>query len=149
MKNKINLFLVIGIMLLAALGCSVQSDGDKFVMTSANLSDLKFGTDKEASQPTETFSPTDKIYIVSKINNTMGGHKVRVRLLFDGVKGRESGSPVTDWNFEVPDEGTFNCSVSPKTGKFPVGRYKAEAVLFDKEGEIELDRKVGTFNVGS
>jgi hypothetical protein len=148
MKTKINLVLAIGMLLLASLGCSFQSSENRFSFTSANISDLKFGTNKDARPAGETFSPRDKIYIVSEINNTASKHKVRVVLFYENVKGENPDSIAVDYGeLDVPGEYSFYVWVFPKRGNLPIGRYRAEAVLLDEDGSQEIQRKEATFDV--
>lgn len=147
MKTKFNLILALGLLMFASLGCG-ESDGNSFYFTTANLSELKFGKNKDASPSSETFSPRDKIYIVSEINNTPSKHKVKAVLYYEDVEGAEPGSVVKDFGeLNVPGEYSFNFSVYPRRGEFPTGRYRAEIVLLDEDGEREIDRKEATFDI--
>ena len=147
MKTKINLVLALGLLMLASLGCG-RSDENGFYFTTANISDLKFGTNKDAKPSSEIFSPKDKIYIVSSVNNTGSKHKVRVVLFYEDVNGEEPGSIVKDFGeLDLPGEYSFNCWIYPKRGVLQSGRYRAEAVLLDEDGIREIDRKEGTFDI--
>ena len=149
MKNKINLLLGLALLVLIALACNVQGDGDSLTLTSARISDLKFGRNREANPPSDTFNSKDQIFIRATIANTSGKHKVKFRLWYDDVKGKKSGELLEDigeTDFDLSGDGSPFIEVSRKSG-IDVGRYKAEAILLDEEGKKEIDRKVGTFNV--
>lgn len=138
MTNKINAAIALGILILVSIACSFST---------ANLSELKFGKDKDASSPTTTFKPADEIFVVTAVNNASGKNKAKFRVLFDKVEGGESGAVAYKLEKELEVEGSrpiwLNFSVP--TGIVP-GTYKAEVVLTGEDGK-ELDRKTGTFTV--
>lgn len=139
MKTKLDLFIGIGLLLLASLACNAS-------FTTANLSEVKFGKNEKANPATDSFKPEDKIYIVSAVNNTSDKHKVRFRMMFDDVKGQKSGTVIPGSDKEMEIEGSSSVFFTASIPKFPAGRYKAEIVLLDADGKKEIDRKEGTFN---
>lgn len=140
MTNKLNSIVVLAALVLVSMACN-------FSVSTANLSDLKFGKDKDASSPSTTFKPEDEIYAVTSINNAGGKNKIKFRLLFDDVEDREAGALAHKLEREMEVEGSrdvwFAFSVP---GGFSPGRYKTEAVLSGEDGK-ELDRKTATFTV--
>ena len=54
MKNKINAIFALGILIIASMACN-------FSVSTANLSDLKFGKDKDANGAGTAFKPEDEI----------------------------------------------------------------------------------------
>ena len=138
MTNKINFTAVFGILMLISLACSFST---------ANLSEIKFGKDKSASNPSTTFKPEDEIFAVTSINNAGGKNKVHFRLLFDDVEGAKSGTVAYKLDKELEVEGSrdiwFNFTVP---GGIVPGSYKTEAVLTGEDGK-ELDRKTAAFTV--
>jgi hypothetical protein len=138
MKNKINASIALGILILASIACSFST---------ANLSELKFGKDKDASGAGTTFKPEDEIFAVTAVNNASGKNKAKFRVLFDKVEGAETGAVAYKLEKELEVEGSrpiwLNFSVP--TGIVP-GTYKTEVVLNGEDGK-ELDRKTGTFTV--
>ena len=140
MTKKINSIIALGVLILVSIACN-------FSVSTANLSDLKFGRDKEASNPTTTFDPEDEIFAVTSINNASGTNKVKFRLLFDDVEDRESGTLAHKLEREMEVEGSRDIwfTFSVPGGFFP-GRYKTEAVLTGEDGK-ELDRKTSTFTI--
>ena len=140
MKNKINAIFALGILIIASMACN-------FSVSTANLSDLKFGKDKNANGAGTTFKPEDEIFAVTAVNNANGTNKVRFRLLFDKVEGGQSGAVAYKLDKELPVEDSrpiwFNFSLP---GGFIPGSYKAETVLTNEDGK-ELDRKTGSFTI--
>ncbi len=141
MKNNINLLIAISLLTLVSLACSAS-------FTTANLSDLKFGKNEKADPASTTFKPADKIFVVTEVNNTSDKHKVRLRLLFDDVKGQKAGTlvPGTEGTLEAPGSSDVHFAAT-MPGGFKPGIYRAEMVLLDEKGEKEIDRKEGTFTV--
>lgn len=140
MTNKINSIIALGVLILVSMACN-------FSVSTANLSDLKFGKDKDASSPTTTFKPEDEIFAVTAVNNAGGKNKVKFRLLFDDVEGAKSGAVAYKLEKELEVDGSraiwFNFSVP--SGIVP-GTYKVETVLSGEDGK-EHDRKIATFTV--
>lgn len=140
MTNKKNSIFALGFIILVSLACN-------FSYSTANLSELKFGKDKDAGSPSTNFKSEDEIFAVTAVNNTSGKNKVKFRLLFDDVEGAKSGSIAYKLDKELEVEGSraiwFNFSVP---GGIVPGSYKVEAVLMGEDGK-ELDRKTESFTV--
>jgi hypothetical protein len=140
MTNKINSIIALGTLIVVSMACN-------FSLSTANLSDLKFGKDKDASSPGTTFKPEDEIFAVSAVNNAGGKNKVKFRLLFDEVEGAKSGTVAYKLEKELEVDGSravwLNFSVP---GGIAAGTYKVEAVLSGEDGK-EHDRKTATFTV--
>lgn len=140
MTNKINSIFALGILILALMACN-------FNFTTANLSELKFSKDKDASSPSTNFKPEDEIFAVTAVNNTSSKNKVKFRLLFDKVEGAQTGAVAykLEKELEVEDSRQVWFTFSVPTGFVP-GTYKVEAVLTGEDGK-EIDRKTGSFTV--
>lgn len=140
MKHKLNGLLVLGILFVFSTACN-------FSFSTANLGDLKFGKDKDATGAGTTFNPNDEIFAVTAVNNASGTNKVKFRLLFDKVEGGQSGAVAYKVEKEMPVEGSravwLNFSVP---SGFVPGSYKFETVLIDESGK-EIDRKTGNFTI--
>ncbi len=140
MRNKLDPILALGLLILVSTACN-------FSFSTASLSDLKFGKDKNASGAETTFKPEDEIFAVTAVNNSMGKTKVKFRLLFDKVEGAPTGAVAHKIEKELPVEGngavSFNFSLP---GGFTSGSYQAEFVMIDENGK-ELDRKTGNFTI--
>jgi hypothetical protein len=140
MTNKISSILVLGFLMMALTACS-------FSFSTANLSDLKFGKDKNASSASTSFKPEDEIFAVTAVNNTSGKNKVKFRVLFDKVDGAQTGTVAykLDKDLEVEESRPVWFNFSLPSG-FASGSYKVETVLTNEDGK-ELDRKAGNFTV--
>jgi hypothetical protein len=127
--------------MLIALACN-------FSYSTANLSDITFGKNKDAEPASKTFAPEDEIFAVSSVNNAGSKNKVKFRLLFVDVDGAESGEVAYKLEKEFEIEGSrkfwFNFSVP---GGFAPGKYKAEYVLQNEDGEKDFDKKTATFTI--
>jgi len=138
MTNKINSVFALVVLILVSMACSFST---------ANLSDLKFGKDKDASGAGTSFKPTDEIFAVTGVNNSSGKTKAKFRLLYDNVAGAQSGTVAYKVEKELPVEDSraiwLNFSVP---GGFDSGSYKVEVVLTGEDGK-ELDRKTGSFTI--
>ena len=138
MTNRINFWVAFGVLMLILLGCSFST---------ANLSEIKLGTDKAATSPSTKFKPDDEIFAVTSVNNAGGKNKVKFRLLFDDVDGATSGAVAYKVEKELEVEGSREVyfSFSVPTGIVP-GSYQTEVVLLGEDGK-ELDRKTAAFTV--
>lgn len=140
MTNKINSVFALAILIVVSMACN-------FSFSTANLGELKFGKDKDASGAGTKFKPEDEIFAVTAVNNASGKNKVKFRLLFDKVEGAQSGTVAYKLDKDLDVEGSralwFNFSVP---GGIAPGSYKVEAALTGEDGK-ELDRKTGTFTV--
>lgn len=140
MTNKISSIFALGVLILASMACN-------FSVSTASLSDVKFGKDKTASGGSTSFKPEDEIFAVTAVNNSIGKTKVKFRVLFDKVEGASTGAVAYKIERELPVEGngavSFNFSLP---GGFVPGAYHAEFVLVDEDGK-ELDRKTGNFTI--
>ncbi len=130
--------LVLVIALVISLACSFST---------AKLSDLKIGKDKDATSTTGTFNPDDTIFAVSGVDYGVGKTTVKFRLLIDKVEGGQPGNVAYQIENSLAVDGSrpvwFTMSVP---GGFAPGTYKAEVVLNSEDGK-ELDRKSGTFTI--
>ena len=129
--------LVVSLGLLVVLGLSC-----KFSASTANISGLKIGKDKNATTETSTFAPNDTVYAVATISNSPGKVKVKGRLVPEDAPG-EKGPEDT---VELPSSGTATFTFTPPASGFPPGKYKIEVIMMNEEGE-QKDTKSGTFTV--
>jgi hypothetical protein len=140
--NRWNLALALGAILAAALACN-------YSFTTANISKLRVGKDKEAKTETSSFGPKDTVYAVATISNTSDKHKVKLRLLYDDVKGQDSGKlfPGTEATSVFDGAGDVPLNFTPPPGGWANGRYKVEFTMFDEAGDKQVDQKTATFTV--
>jgi hypothetical protein len=129
--------LVISLGLLVVLGLSC-----KFSASTANISGLKIGKDKNAATETSTFAPNDTVYAVATISNSPGKVKVKGRLVPEDAPGEKGPEDTVD----LPSSGTATFTFTPPASGFPLGKYKIEVIMMNEEGE-QKDTKSGTFTV--
>jgi hypothetical protein len=128
------------ILILFALACN-------FSASTANISELKLGKDKAATQQTNTFEPTDTIYSVATISNNPGAVKVTGRLIIEDVEGETPGPiPGLETTIDLPSSGTATFTFTPPPTGFPEGKYKIEVIMLNESGE-QKDQKTASFTV--
>lgn len=139
LTRKFSAIALLGLITLAA-ACS-------FNVSTANISGLKIGKDKEMQQETKTFEAGDTIHSAVVISNNLGTVKVKVILHIVDVEGLKLG-PVPELETTATVEGgvTANFSASPPTNGWPKGKYKVEALMLNEEGE-QKDSKSQEFTV--
>jgi hypothetical protein len=140
--SRWNLALALGVVLAAALACN-------YSFTTANVSQLKLGKDKDVKTGTSSFGPRDTIYGVASISNTSDKHKVKIRLLYDDVKGQDSGKAVPGAEASNTVEGARDVPLNftPPEAGWSSGRYKVEFTMYDEDGNKQIDQKTATFDV--
>jgi hypothetical protein len=134
--------LILGLGLLVAVGLACN-----FSASTANISSLKLGKDKSASQEVSSFSANDTIYAVAVISNAPGALKVKGRLVVDDVEGQKSGPvPGLESTLDLPGSGTATFNFSPPPEGWPKGKYKIEVLMLNEEGQ-QKDQKTADFSV--
>ncbi|HEX3560760.1 MAG TPA: hypothetical protein VHU19_16270 [Pyrinomonadaceae bacterium] len=135
-----NLALGLGLVLVAALAC-------KFGASTANISSLKLGKDKAATQEASSFSPADTVYAVAEVSNVPDKVKVKGRLAFEDVEGQTSGPiPGLEQTLDLPGSGTATYTFTPPAAGWPKGKYKVEVMMMNEDGE-QKDQKSASFTV--
>jgi len=139
--NRWSLALAFGLMLAAVLACN-------FSATTANISSLKIGKDQDVKTETSDFKASDVVYAVAQVSNTSDTHKVTARVLFDDVKGQDSGKvvPGLETTLDVPGARPVMLNFTGPGKNWMNGRYKIEVTMKDKDGK-QIDQKTGTFNI--
>ena len=130
-KSRSNLALGLGFILVTVLACN-------YSFTTANISSLKVSKDASSSTEASSFGPHDSIYAVAQISNTSDKHKVTGRILFDDVKGQESGKtvPGAETTLDVPGAASATFTLAPSSSGWPDGKYKVEVTLKDESGNF-------------
>ena len=138
-KRKICLTFGAALALAFASACSV---------TTAHISSLKLGKDKEVTNETTGFGPNDTVYAVAQISNVPSKVTVKVRLILEKVEGQPENfpNPGTDKSYDVPSDATVKYWLSPPPGGWPAGKYRIEASMLNDNGE-QKDQKTATFTV--
>lgn len=141
-RNRWNLTLALSVILAAALACN-------YSFTTANISKLKLGKDKDVKTETDKFGPKDTVYGVATISNTSSKQKVKIRLLYDDVKGQDSGKlfPGTEASSVINGASDVPLNFTPPAGGWSNGRYKVEFTMYDEEGNKQVDQETATFTV--
>ncbi|MBC7930665.1 MAG: hypothetical protein H7Z38_08860 [Rubrivivax sp.] len=135
-----NLTFSLGFLLVVALACNYSA-------STANISDLKLGKDKDISQETSSFSAKDTVYALATISNAPGAVKVTGRLVIEEVAGQQSGPiPGLEKTLELPGSTTATFNFSPPTAGWPAGKYKMEVLMLNEAGE-QKDQKAVSFTV--
>ncbi len=139
-ESKSSLVFPLGLLLFVVLACN-------FSASTANISSLKLGKDRDISQETSSFSPNDTIYVLATISNAPGAVKVTGRLVIESVEGEESGPiPGLEKTLELPGSSTATYSFSPPPNGFPKGKYKVEVLMLNEAGE-QKDQKSASFTI--
>ena len=135
-----NLVLGLGLLLAVALAC-------KFSASTANISSLKVGKDREIKQESNSFAPGDTVYAVAEISNAPDKVKVTAQLVADDVEGISNGPiPNSDVSVDLPGSGTATFNFKWPGGAWPKGKYKLEVKMLNENGE-QKDQKSANFTV--
>ena len=135
--NRITLVIV----LAASVGVFACS------FSTAHLSSLKIGKDKEASHETNSFSAHDTVYGVATVSNAPGKIKVKGRLAIEDVAGQQPGPiPGLEKTLDLDGSGTATFTFTPPSDGWPKGKYKLETIMMNEQGE-EKDQKSARFSV--
>ncbi len=139
-RSRSMLVISLGLLLALALAC-------KFSASTANISGLKIGKEKNASSETSTFAPNDTVYGVATIGNAMSKVKVKGRLVVEDVSGLKTGPmPGVEDTVELPGSGTATFTFTPPASGWPAGKYKVEVLMMDENGD-QKDQKSASFSV--
>ena len=138
--KRLDLALGLGLLLIAGLACN-------FSASTANISGLKLGKDKDVSAETSSFAPSDTVYALATVSNAPGAVKVKGRLVIDSVEGEESGPiPGLEKTLDLPGSTTATYTFSPPPTGWPKGKYKVEVIMLNEGGE-QKDQKSANFSV--
>lgn len=135
-----NAAFALGLLLAVGLACN-------FSASTANISGLKMGKDKQVATETSSFGATDTVYAVATISNVPDKVKVKGRLVIEDVAGEEKG-PVQglENTVELPSDGTATFNFTPPAAGWPKGKYKVEVIMTNEAGE-QKDQKSADFTV--
>ncbi|HEX8557411.1 MAG TPA: hypothetical protein VF668_04890 [Pyrinomonadaceae bacterium] len=139
-RKRIDLVLALCLFVFVGLACN-------FSASTANISALKLGKDKDVSAATSNFAGADTVYAVAAVSNSPGAVKVRGRLVIDQVEGEQSGPiPGLEKTLDLPGDGTATFTFSPPADGWPKGKYKFEVFMLNDAGE-QKDQKSADFTV--
>ena len=138
--HRRNAALALGLLIAFGLACN-------FSASTANISGLKLGKDKEATTEASSFAPTDTVYAVATISNVPDKVKVKGRLVVEDVEGQQAGPvPGLENTLELAGDGTATFTFSPPASGWPKGKYKVEVLMMNEAGE-QKDQKSANFSV--
>lgn len=138
---KWGLALTIGLVLVAFTACS-------FNFTTARIRGVKVSKDEDGKQEATTFGPGEKVYVIADIGNNVGKMKVKFRVLYDNVTGKDAGATLSGAEKVLDVEGSRPAIfwISLPKENFANGSYKAEVTLLTEDGE-EKGKTSATFKV--
>src|ERR1043166_7835121 len=124
---------------LAALAAIVMACN--FSATTANISNVKIGKDRNVNQETTTFADSDPIYVVATISNAPGKVKVKGQMIVDSAEGLTAGPfPGLEKTLDLEGSGTATYSFTPPPSGWPKGKYKVDVAMMDDSG-AQKDKK--------
>jgi len=137
---KTGLLLPLGLLLFAAVACNYSA-------TTANISSLKLGKDKDISQEASSFDPRATVYALATVSNAPGAVKVKGRVVIVDVAGQERGPiPGLEKTLDLPGSTTASFTFSPPTAGWPAGKYKLEVLMLNESGE-QKDQETADFTI--
>ncbi len=132
--------VALGLLILAVAAC-------KFSASTANISSLKLGKDKNVSAESSAFGANDPVYAIATISNASGKVKVKGRLVIEDVSGQTAGPiPGLEQTLDLPGSGTATYTFTPPPSGWPSGKYKVEVIMMNEDGE-QKDQKAASFSV--
>ena len=132
-----DLALGLGLLIFAGLACN-------FSASTANISGLKLGKDKDVTAETSGFAAGDTIYALATVSNAPGAVKVKGSLAIDEVEGEQSGPiPGLEKTLDLPGSGTATYNFTPPPSGWPKGKYKVEVLMLNESGEKKDEKSAG------
>jgi len=137
---KGKLLLPLGLLVFAVAACNYSA-------TTANISSLKLGKDKDVSQEASNFAANATIYALATISNAPGALKVKGRIVIEDVAGQQSGPiPGLEKMLDLPGSTTASFNFSPPRAGWPAGKYKVEVLMLNEGGE-QKDQEAADFTI--
>src|SRR5689334_7475397 len=122
-RNTLVLFIASGFLLAVLLACN-------FSATTANISSVKLGKDRNVNQETTAFAPSDPIYVIATISNAPGKVKVKGQMIVDSAEGLSAGPfPGLEKTLDLDGSGTATYSFTPPPSGWPKGKYKVDVTM--------------------
>ena len=120
MKTRIVILLALLALGVSALACG--SSGP------AGVSNPVLSTDKEGTNVTTTFAPTDTIYLSFDINQVDKGTSFDIKWYALNVSGQDPNTPFFTSNVVYDGSGAnkIYAQTNSTTGGFPTGNYRVE-----------------------
>jgi len=113
--------------------------------STAHLSSLKIGKDRDVSREASTFAPNDTVYALATVSNAPGKIRVKGQLAIEDVAGENAGPiPGLEKTLELDGSGTATFTFTPPAAGWPKGKYKVEVVMMNEQGQ-QKDHKSASF----
>lgn len=135
---KSPLFLVMGMLVLASIACS-------FSFSTANIENVRLARDEAGSDRTETFAPTDTIYVLFDLDNAPEDTKVKALWKAVEIESMEPNAEIGESDELETGSAEVWFSFVPGAEGLPEGRYKVEIYL---NGERETTKEFSVENSG-
>ena len=116
-KSLYGIFVLIVVVMTGAWACSVST---------ANLTGVKTGKDKDVTQTATTFKAGDTIYANAAVANNPGKVTVKMYITVDDAPGMTKGSTIPNSEVSMPVDGdgtvryNFPTSAATQGGKFTI-----------------------------
>lgn len=127
-KVKSPIFIVIGMLILASIACN-------FSFSTANIDNVQLARDENGNDRTDTFSPTDTIYVLFDLKNAPDDSTVKAVWKFVDVEGEESNDQFAESDELTTGSAAVWFSFVPGAQGMPEGKYKVEIYLNDEREE--------------
>ncbi len=139
-KSTLNLIVASAVLLMVTLACN-------FSASTANISSVKIGKDRNVNQETTNFEGSDPIYVAATISNAPGKVKVKGQMIVESAEGLTAGPlPGLEKTLDLEGSGTATYSFTPPPAGWPKGKYKVEVTMMDDSG-AQKDQKSVSFSV--
>ena len=139
-KSTLNLIVAAALVLLVTLACN-------FSASTANISSVKIGKDRNVNQEATTFEGGDPIYVIATISNAPSKVKVKGQMIVESAEGLSAGRfPGLEKTLNLDGSGTATYSFTPPPSGWPKGKYKVDVTMMDDSG-AQKDQKSVSFSV--
>lgn len=132
--NKSSILISLAVLILVIIGCDTGP---------ASITSLKTAKDKDGKEASAVFKADDKIFARADISNNLENTKIRSNMTAaEDLEGLKKGEifPGTDSTEDFKSESDIQWLEYSHPDGFPVGKYKINMELMDKEGK-KLDSK--------
>ena len=126
MKSKQSILLALLVLILAALACGAP----------AGVSNIYMANDEEGANKTNTFAPTDTVYVFFDVNQIDAGTTFQIRWFLLDYEGQDPNEPVAVSDYTYNEDTTIFAHIESTEGGLPAGSYRVEIYMGDaKVGE--------------
>ncbi len=126
-KGIYGLLFPVVIIMTAAWACSTST---------ANISSVKTGKDKDVTQSASTFKAGDTIYANASVANNPGKVTVKMYITVDDAPGMTKGSTISNSEVTMPVDGDGTVRYNyPTLGTTQGGKFTIVADMMDDSGQ--------------